>query len=77
MAAITPIPERTLLTVPEAAELLRIKNTKCYELAARNELPGLVRVGRLVRVHRPTLERWLEAQASGAPFPVDPPRRLR
>ncbi len=36
-----------------------------YEMAARDELPGMVRIGRLVKVHRPTLDRWLEEQAAG------------
>lgn len=66
MATQTYDPERTMLTVPQAAEYLGIKNTKAYELAARNELPGLVRIGRLVKVHKPTLDRWLEEQAAGA-----------
>ncbi len=65
MAIQISTPERTMLTVPQAAEYLGIKNTKAYELAARNELPGLVRIGRLVKVHKPTLDRWLEAQAAG------------
>lgn len=55
---------RTMLTVPEAAAYIGIRNTKAYEMAARNELPGMVRIGRLVKVHRPTLDRWLEEQAS-------------
>jgi len=54
-----------MLTVPQAAEYLGIKNTKAYALAAHNELPGLVRIGRLVKVHKPTLDRWLEEQAAG------------
>ncbi len=66
MATVINTPERTMLTVPQAAQYLGIKNTKAYELAARNELPGLVRIGRLVKVHKPTLDRWLEDQAAGS-----------
>ncbi len=76
MADPSTIPERTMLTVPQAAEYLGIKNTKAYELAARNELPGLVRIGRLVKVHNPTLDRWLEEQAAGATHVV-PVQALR
>lgn len=76
MAPTAPIAERTLLTVPEAAEYLGIRNTKAYEMAARNELPGLVRIGRLVKVHKPTLDRWLEEQAASAVSEV-PLRPLR
>ena len=65
MATATPTPERTMLTVPEAAQYLGIRNTKAYEMAARGEMPGLVRIGRLVKVHKPTLDRWLENQAAG------------
>ncbi len=74
MATITA--ERTLLTVPEAAQYLGIRNTKAYEMAARNDLPGLVRIGRLVKVHKPTLDRWLEEQAAGTSDAV-PVRTLR
>ncbi len=53
------------LTIPQAARLLGISNTMAYQMAARDELPGMVRIGRLVKVHRPTLDRWLEEQARG------------
>jgi excisionase family DNA binding protein len=47
------------LTVPEAAEELRIPRTRCYELIQRGELPA-VRIGeRSIRVNRRELERFL------------------
>jgi excisionase family DNA binding protein len=47
------------LTVPEAAEELRIPRTRCYELIQRGELPA-VRIGeRSIRVNRSELERFL------------------
>ena len=47
------------LTVPEAAEELRIPRTRCYELIQRGELPA-VRIGaRSIRVNRQELERFL------------------
>ena len=47
------------LTVPEAAEELRIPRTRCYELIQRGELPA-VRIGeRSIRVNRTELERFL------------------
>ena len=47
------------LTVPEAAEELRIPRTRCYELIQRGELPA-VRIGeRSIRVNRKELERFL------------------
>jgi excisionase family DNA binding protein len=51
--------ERAWLTVPEAAEELRIPRTRCYELIQRGELPA-VRIGeRSIRVNRRELERFL------------------
>jgi len=51
--------ERSWLTVPEAAEELRIPRTRCYELIQRGELPA-VRIGeRSIRVNRSELERFL------------------
>jgi excisionase family DNA binding protein len=58
----TKIPEASKkgwLTVPEAAEELRIPRTRCYELIQRGELPA-VRIGeRSIRVNRSRLERFL------------------
>ena len=58
----TKIPEASKkgwLTVPEAAEELRIPRTRCYELIQRGELPA-VRIGeRSIRVNRSELERFL------------------
>jgi excisionase family DNA binding protein len=50
---------KSWLTVPEAAEDLRIPRTRCYELIQRGELPA-VRIGeRSIRVNRAELERFL------------------
>ena len=38
------VDERSWLTVPEAAEELRIPRSRCYELIQRGELPA-VRIG--------------------------------
>lgn len=47
------------LTVPEAAEELRIPRSRAYELIQRGELPA-VRIGeRSIRVNRRELERFL------------------
>ncbi len=48
-----------LLTVPEAAKLLRISRNLAYELVARNELPA-VRLGRVIRVPKNGLTEWLD-----------------
>lgn len=57
-----------LLTVPEAASLLRIGRNTCYELIRRGDLPA-VRLGeRIIRIPRFALEGWI-ARAAGLPQP--------
>jgi excisionase family DNA binding protein len=60
-----------LLTVPEAARVLRISRNLAYELIAQRRLPH-VRLGRRILIPRPGLERWISQQA-GLP---DPPRQV-
>lgn len=48
-----------LLTVEEACEVVRIGRTKAYELVRSEWAPFVVRVGRLVRIPREGLDRWL------------------
>ena len=52
-----------LLRPAEVAELLGMSRSRVYELARAGDLAGVVRLGGSVRVHRPTLERWLGEQA--------------
>lgn len=50
---------REWLRVPEAAELLGISRSRCYDLIQRGDLPA-VRIGeRSIRVNRRELERFL------------------
>jgi len=60
---VTPDPSRSLLTVEEAAAVLRIGRNMCYELIRQGQIPH-VRLGRLIRVPRFGLESWV-AQQSG------------
>jgi excisionase family DNA binding protein len=48
-----------LLTVEQLQELLKVGRTFAYSLIRSGELPSY-RVGRLVRVRRRDMERWLE-----------------
>jgi len=57
--------DQLLLTVPEVAKVLRIGRNLAYELVARGEIP-CVRLGRMIRVPRSSLERWLEREAGPA-----------
>jgi excisionase family DNA binding protein len=56
---------QSLLTVSEAAKVLRISRNLAYELVAQGRLPH-VRLGRVIRVPRHALERWI-ALESGLP----------
>ena len=51
--------QKSWLTVPKAAQELRIPRSRCYELIQRGELPA-VRIGeRSIRVNRLELEKFL------------------
>lgn len=56
-----------LIRLDEAARLLGLGRSKTFEMAARGELPGVVRFGRSVRIHRAALERWAAERAGVAP----------
>ena len=43
------------LSIDEAAELLRVNRKTLYDAVKRGELPGIVKVGRLLRVRRSAL----------------------
>lgn len=55
--------EIMLLTVPEAARVLRISRNLAYELVARGEIPA-IRLGRVIRVPRAPLEEWVKSEAA-------------
>ncbi len=56
--------QRILLPLwPDAAFAIGVQRTKIYEMARHGELPGLVRIGRLLRVRRESLENWAKQQA--------------
>jgi excisionase family DNA binding protein len=50
--------ERLLLRAEETAELLGVGRSKVWELIWTRELPA-IRIGRLVRIPRSELERWI------------------
>lgn len=53
-----------LLRPAEVADVLAIGRTKTYQLLRKNELPGVVRIGKSVRVSAEALERWVRERAS-------------
>jgi excisionase family DNA binding protein len=66
----TATDESVLLTVPEAARLLRISRNLAYELIRQGRLPH-VRLGRRILVPRFGLEQWI-AREAGLPQPPHP-----
>ena len=56
--------EQLLLTIGEAARLLRLSRTFTYDLAAQGELP-VIRFGRRVLISRQALERYLLEKTDG------------
>lgn len=58
---------RRLGTMQDVADTLAIPVASAYDLARADRLPGLVRVGRLVRVDLDALDRWIEAGGQSLP----------
>ena len=54
-----------LLSIPEAAAVLRLSRTKVYQLIDGEGLP-IVRFGRAVRVPRASLQQWIEQRMKSA-----------
>lgn len=54
-----------LLTVPEAAKVLRVGVSRAYEMAQRGEIPA-VRIGRRIRIPREGLKPLLGLQSDRA-----------
>jgi excisionase family DNA binding protein len=61
----TPLP--ILLTVPEAADLLRTTPTAVYAMVARAQLPGVTRLGRRVLIRSADLLDWLDQKRAPSP----------
>jgi excisionase family DNA binding protein len=48
-----------ILTATEVAELLRVNRKTLYEAVQRDQIPGVVRVGRILRFHREAVLAWI------------------
>ncbi|MBZ4331073.1 helix-turn-helix domain-containing protein [Corallococcus sp. AS-1-12] len=68
MSAPTPPKESapSFLTVDEAAELLRVNRKTLYEAIRLGQVPGVVRLGRCVRLSRATMLSWSTGQGGPA-----------
>ena len=52
-----------LLKAEQGAALLGISRSKFFALMAAGEVPGIVRIGRSVRISRTALEAWIRQQS--------------
>ena len=53
-----------LLTVDDAADLLRTTRRAIYAMIERRQLPGIIRIGRRVLVRSDDLLHWLEQKSA-------------
>jgi excisionase family DNA binding protein len=53
-----------VLSVDEAAALLRVNRKTLYEAVRRGQVPGARRIGRLLRLDRETLVAWMRCQGN-------------
>jgi len=56
-----------LLTVDDAAELLRTTKRAIYAMIERRQLPGIIRVGRRVLLRADDLLHWLDQKSAPSP----------
>ena len=56
-----------LLTIDEAADLLRTSRRAIYAMVARHQLPGVVRIRRRVLVRSADLLDWLHQKRAPSP----------
>ncbi|PRP97680.1 Helix-turn-helix domain protein [Enhygromyxa salina] len=49
------------LKAEELAELLRINRKTIYEAARRDEIPGAIRIGRVLRFRRDAVLAWMSS----------------
>jgi excisionase family DNA binding protein len=59
--------QQYLLTADEAAALLRTTRKAIYARAERGLLPGVIRDGRRLLVHRDALLSWLDQRRAASP----------
>ncbi len=66
--------QKEFISVEEVSLLLSIHPVTIYKKAAKNEVPGMVRVGRTLRFRRVVVLRsWGDREDRRLPSPHDPP----
>jgi len=58
--------EELVLTVDEAARLLRVNRKTLYDAVREGRVPGVIRLGRSIRIGRTALLAWLQGNGSPA-----------
>lgn len=48
-----------IMTVEELALLLRVNRKTLYEAVSKHQIPGVRRVGRIIRISRQAVLKWL------------------
>ena len=51
-----------VITVDELATVLRVNRKTVYEAISENKIPGVVRVGRNIRISKQVVLKWLHSQ---------------
>jgi excisionase family DNA binding protein len=57
-------PQPIILTIVEAAKMMRVGLNKMYEYAAREDFKALIQIGRKKLIHRRKFEEWIEKQTT-------------
>jgi excisionase family DNA binding protein len=55
----TPETLPEVITIDELAAMLRVSLPTAYSAVQRGKVPGAVKIGRVWRLHRPTVVSWL------------------
>jgi len=55
------------LSVEETADLLRINRNTLYDAIKRGEVPGVRRIGRVIRICRAAVLEWFRGNGPGTP----------
>jgi excisionase family DNA binding protein len=51
--------EPEVMTVDELADFMRVDRKSIYAAIQRREIPGVTKLGKTIRIHRPTVVAWL------------------
>jgi len=57
----------SLLTIDEAATFLRVNRKTLYQAIFAGEIPGVVRLGRTIRLGRDALLQWISGTGRSVP----------